>query len=646
MRRGLRMVAAFQTAALNEAERPMIHRTISGHDAASRISAPASPEGAASGADAAALGDLPGWNLADLYPATDSPALARDLEQAATDAESFAARYQHRLAGILAGEGPAGLTRVLKEFEALQDLMGRIGSFAYLNYVTRTDDPARAKFFGDIQEKLTNIGSKLLFLTLELNRIDDAAMEAAMARPPLAHYKPWLEEVRKEKPYQLSDDLERLFHEKAMTGRAGWSRLFSETMTALRFEIGDAKLPLEPTLNLLLDPDETVRAEAARALSTVFKDNLRLFTLITNILAKDKEISDRWRGYRDVAASRHLANNVEPEVVNALVEAVRQGYPRLSHRYYAMKARWMGKDRLEFWDRNAPIASEPERRITWPQAQETVLSAYSRFSPVMADVARGFFDRKWIDAPVRDGKSPGAFAHPTVPSAHPYIMLNYMGKPRDVMTLAHELGHGVHQVLANGQGALMAYTPLTLAETASVFGEMLTFKALLAQTTDRREKKALLTQKVEDKINTVVRQIAFYDFERRVHTERRQGELTSERLGEIWLEVQAESLGPSIHLGEGYQVFWTYIPHFIHSPFYVYAYAFGDCLVNSLYAVYEKSETGFQERYLDMLRAGGTKHHKELLAPFGLDATDPNFWSMGIGVVERLIDELEQYEGA
>jgi oligoendopeptidase F len=637
------MVPALRAAPRQRETESMTLHTPSAESPASRqpLLAPDTATGAASG-----LGDLPAWNLADLYPAIDSPALARDLDQAASDAESYAARYQGRLAEIAEKEGSAGLTRVLTEFEALQDLMGRIGSFAYLTYVTKTDDPARAKFFGDIQEKLTNIGSKLLFLSLELNRIDDAVLERAMATPPLARYKPWLEEVRKEKPYQLSDDLERLFHEKAMTGRAGWSRLFSETMTALRFEVGGEKLPLEPTLNGLLDPDPAARAETAGALSKVFKENVRLFTLITNILAKDKEISDRWRGFKDVADSRHLANNVEPEVVNALVEAVRRGYPRLSHRYYQMKARWMGRDRLEYWDRNAPLTSEPDRKISWPQAREMVLSAYGRFSPAMADIARTFFDKNWIDAPVREGKSPGAFAHSTVPSAHPYIMMNYMGKPRDVMTLAHELGHGVHQVLANAQGALMAYTPLTLAETASVFGEMLTFKALLAQSTDRQEKKALLTQKVEDKLNTVVRQIAFYEFERRVHSERRNGELTSERLGEIWMAVQSESLGPAINLGEGYEVFWTYIPHFIHSPFYVYAYAFGDCLVNSLYAVYEKSETGFQERYLDMLRAGGTKHHKELLAPFGLDATDPNFWAMGIGVVERLIDELEQYEGA
>jgi len=412
-------------------------------------------------------------------------------------------------------------------------------------------------------------------------------------------------------------------------------------MTALRFDVDGEKLSLEPALNRLLDQDETKRRQVAEALALVFKDNVRLFTLITNTLAKDKEISDRWRGFADVADSRHLANRVEKEVVDALIAAVREAYPRLSHRYYALKAKWLGKKRLAYWDRNAPLPEEPTRSIGWDDAQKTVLKAYGDFSPRMAAVAGEFFAKRWIDAPVREGKSPGAFSHPTVPSAHPYILLNYQGKPRDVMTLAHELGHGVHQVLANAQGPLMAPTPLTLAETASVFGEMLTFRALLESAPSKRERKALLASKVEDMINTVVRQIAFYSFERKVHTERREGELTAERLGEIWLEVQSESLGPAIDLKTGYENFWVYIPHFIHSPFYVYAYAFGDCLVNSLYAVYEKADKGFADRYLDMLAAGGTKHHKELLAPFGLDATDPKFWSMGLKVVEGLIDELE-----
>jgi oligoendopeptidase F len=587
------------------------------------------------------LGALPEWNLADLYSGPDSPELRSDLESSASTAAAFQERYAGKLGTLTQGdEGGAALAGTVREFEKLNDVLGRIVSYASLLYAADTADPKRQKFYGDIQEKITAISSKLLFFPLELNRLDDTVLEKAMADPALGHYRPWLEDLRKEKPYQLEDKLEQLFHEKSVTS-GSWDRLFNETMTSLRFEVGGKKLSLEPTLNLLLDPDGKKRRKAAEALAKVFKENVRLFTLITNTLAKDKEISDRWRGFADVADSRHLANRVEKEVVDALVSAVREAYPRLSHRYYAMKAKWLGKKKLAYWDRNAPLPEEPRQVIGWDQARETVLTAYGGFSPRMANIAGKFFTDGWIDAPVREGKSQGAFSHPTVPSAHPYILLNYQGKPRDVMTLAHELGHGVHQVLANKQGPLMAPTPLTLAETASVFGEMLTFRALLDQTPTRRERKALLAAKVEDMINTVVRQIAFYNFERKVHAERRDGELTSERLGEIWLEIQRESLGPAIELKPGYEAFWCYIPHFIHSPFYVYAYAFGDCLVNSLYAVYEKAEKGFAERYLDMLAAGGTKHHSELLKPFGLDARDPEFWQKGLAVIENLIDELE-----
>jgi oligoendopeptidase F len=605
----------------------------------------AKPSDRADGGGKAKLGDLPEWNLADLYEGPEAAKLKTDLETSERAADAIQERYAGKLMSLLnGGKGGAQLAQAVREFEALNDIMGRIVSYASLLYAADTSDPKRQKFFGDIQEKITAISSKLLFFPLELNRLDDAVLEKAMSHSQLGHYRPWLEDLRKEKPYQLEDKLEQLFHEKAVTARGAWDRLFNETMTALRFETESEKLSLEPTLNRLLDQNEETRRGAAEALATVFKDNVRLFTLITNTLAKDKEISDRWRGFADVADSRHLANRVEKEVVDALVAAVREAYPRISHRYYAMKARWLGKTSLAYWDRNAPLPEEPKQVIGWNDAQKTVLAAYGDFSPRMADIAGEFFAKKWIDAPVREGKSPGAFSHPTVPSAHPYILLNYQGKPRDVMTLAHELGHGVHQVLANAQGPLMAPTPLTLAETASVFGEMLTFRALLDQATPR-ERKALLAAKVEDMINTVVRQIAFYNFERKVHTERREGELTSERLGEIWMEVQRESLGPAIELKPGYENFWCYIPHFIHAPFYVYAYAFGDCLVNSLYAVYEKAEKGFAERYLDMLAAGGTKHHKELLAPFGLDASDPNFWSMGLKVIEGLIDELEAMDG-
>ena len=594
---------------------------------------------------AATLDGLPEWNLSDLYDGMSDPDLARDLVRAADDSPTFEARWKGKLTEAASKSGDEGLGAAMRDYEALDELMGRIGSYAGLLYSSNTADPAHGKFYGDVQEKLTDASAHVLFFTLELNLVDDQLLEQALANDPaFGHYRPWVADLRKDRPYQLEDRVEQLFHEKSVTGRAAWNRLFDETMTALRFEVGGETLVLEATLNKLQDPNGTVRQEAAEALAKTFGENIRTFTLITNTLAKDKEISDRWRGFQDIADSRHLANRVEREVVDALASAVRSAYPRLSHRYYAMKAKWLGMDQMNHWDRNAPLPETPQAVIGWDEARETVLSAYGTFDPQMADIARNFFDKNWIDAPVRPGKAPGAFAHPTVPSAHPYILLNYMGKPRDVMTLAHELGHGVHQVLAGGQGPLMSSTPLTLAETASVFGEMLTFRLLLERTRDKRERKAMLAQKVEDMINTVVRQIAFYEFERKLHTERRQGELTSERIGELWLSVQAESLGPAIRIREGYETFWAYIPHFIHSPFYVYAYAFGDCLVNSLYAVYQNAESGFQQKYFEMLKAGGTKHHSELLAPFGLDASDPAFWDKGLSVIDGLISELEAME--
>jgi oligoendopeptidase F len=591
------------------------------------------------------LGLLPEWNLSDLYEGPDSDEFRRDVERARQEVAAFVAAWQGKLAANAAGGG-AKLGEAVTSYEALSDLIGRIGSYAMLYYVGDTADPARQKFHGDMQAALTEISTALLFFELELNRIDDAAMDAALADPVLGRYRPWIGDLRRQRPHQLDDRTEQLFHEKSLTGAGAWNRLFSETMTSLRFQVGDEALSLEPTLNLLTDPDEARRRAAAEALAATLGENLRLFTLITNVLAKDKEISDRWHRFDDAAASRHLANRVEPEVVEALVAAVRQAYPRLSHRYYAMKARWLGKGKLAHWDRNAPLPDEDTRIVPWAEARTTVLDAYGGFAPEMADIARRFFDGRWIDAPVRPGKAPGAFAHPTVPSAHPYVLLNYQGKTRDVMTLAHELGHGVHQVLAAKQGALMADTPLTLAETASVFGEMLTFQAIVKGTTDARRRRALLASKVEDMLNTVVRQIAFYTFERRVHEERRAGELTAARLGELWLEVQAESLGPAVEMKAGYETFWAYIPHFIHAPFYVYAYAFGDCLVNSLYGRYREAEEGFADKYFEMLKAGGSRHHAELLAPFGLNAADPAFWLKGLAVIEGLIDEIEAAEVA
>jgi oligoendopeptidase F len=584
---------------------------------------------------------MPEWDLSDLYRGLDAPEVKRDLERAAAEAARIKAAYAGKL-GECARDG-AKLAEAVKAYEALSDLMGKLGSFAGLEYARNQTDPKRAKFYGDVSESLTKTSSELVFFELEINKIDDAVLEAALTHKDLARYKPWFEDLRKEKPYQLDERTETLFLEKGQTGRGAFTRLFSETMSALRFPVEGEPAPmqLEHVLNLMSDPSGARRKAGAEALAKVFKDNLRLFTLITNTLAKDKEIADRWHGFKDVADGRHLANRVEAPVVDALVSSVRRAYPKLSHRYYAMKAKWLGMEKLSHWDRNAPLPEKPERVIPWAEAEQIVLDAYGQFAPEMRSIAKHFFDNNWIDAPVREGKANGAFSASTVPSVHPYVLMNYLGKPRDVMTLAHELGHGVHQWLARQQGPLMAPTPLTLAETASVFGEMLTFKALLSEAKDARERKAMLAGKVEDMLNTVVRQIAFYTFERKVHEARRKGELTSDEINAFWMEVQSESLGPAIDLKPGYEVFWTYIPHFINSPFYVYAYAFGDCLVNSLYGLYQEAHPGFVAKYFEMLKAGGSKHHSEMLAPFGLDARDPAFWDKGLKVIEGMIDELE-----
>ena len=583
------------------------------------------------------LGTLPTWDLSDLYPGPDSAALKSDLEKVGKDTRSFNDRYKGRLADL---DG-AAFGAAIVTYEAIQEITGRIMSYAQLVYSGNVADPEVGKFYQTMRERVTAISTDLIFFTLEINELDDAVFDAKLKAPETAKYEPWLRDVRLFREHQLSEEMERLLHEKYVAGPAAWNRLFDETMAGLRFSVDGKTLTTEETLHLLSDHDGAVREKAAKALGTVLRQNARIFCLVTNTLAKDKEIDDKWRHYARPQSFRNLANQVEDEVVDALVSAVKAAYPRLSHAYYQMKAEWFGKDKLDYWDRNAPLPESEDKVIKWDEAKTIVLDAYGAFSGEMAAVGKRFFDNAWIDAPAREGKAGGAFAHPTVPSAHPYLLLNYQGRPRDVMTLAHELGHGVHQVLAGPQGTLMADTPLTLAETASVFGEMLTFRALLAAERDPKKRRSMLASKVEDMLNTVVRQIAFYEFESRVHTERREGELTEQRLGDIWIDVQRESLGPALRFDDDYRYFWTYIPHFIHAPFYVYAYAFGDCLVNSLYAVYQNAEAGFAERYLDMLRAGGTKRHKELLAPFGLDASDPAFWDKGLSVVSGLIDELK-----
>ena len=586
----------------------------------------------------AMLGDLPTWDLADLYSSPTGPDLAADLKRADAEAQAFSKDFEGKVGGL---DGKA-LGAAIARYEAMSDRMGRIGSYASLYYASDMADPERGRFSQDVSERLTDIGSKLLFFGLEVKRIEDADIAAKMKAPELAKYGPWLRDLRAFRPHTLSDELEKALHEKYVVGRAAWSRLFDETIARLRYPFRNEVLTEPQILDKLSNKDASVRKDAAKSFGKVQGDNIAVFALLTNTLIKDKEIEDRWRKYPRPQSAMNLGNCVEDEVVDALAASVKAAYPRLSHRYYKLKAKWFGVEKMPYWDRNAPLPEHDDRVIAWPEATKIVLDAYGAFSPELASVGKKFFDNNWIDAPARPGKSPGAFAHPTVPSAHPYLLLNYQGKVRDVMTLAHELGHGVHQVLAGGQGALMADTPLTLAETASVFGEMLTFQSLLKTAPDKATRKAMLAGKVEDMLNTVVRQIAFYDFEQRIHMARRDGELTPDAIGEIWMAVQKESLGPAFSFDAEYRAYWSSIGHFIHSPFYVYAYAFGDCLVNSLYAAYQAAPEGFQAKYLDMLKAGGVKRHKELLAPFGLDASDPAFWDRGLGVISGFVDELEK----
>ena len=588
-----------------------------------------------------AFGDLPEWDLSDLYASEDAAELQADLIWLKQSCIDFSNDYEGKLAQLNADE----MLKAVERYEAIDIIAGRIMSFAGLRYYQLTTDPERAKFMSDMQNKLTEHTTILVFYGLEFNRLDEEALSKLLSQnTALARYKPVFDRMRAMKPYQLSDEMEKFLHDQSVVGATAWNRLFDETIASLVFTIDGEDLPLEAATNELSEQDRDTREAAAREIARVLRENTSLFARVHNTLAKDKEIEDRWRKMPTPQTGRHLSNHVEAEVVEALRNAVVAAYPKLSHRYYALKAKWLGLETMQVWDRNAPLPIEDDRLVDWTAAQEMVLSAYAEFSPEMAEIAKQFFTKSWIDAAVKPGKAPGAFAHPTVTTVHPYVMLNYLGKPDDVMTLAHELGHGVHQVLAAQQGELLSSTPLTLAETASVFGEMLTFRKLLAAAKTPQERKVLLAGKVESMINTVVRQIAFYDFECKLHAARGEGELTPDQINAIWMSVQGESLGPVFEFMDGYETFWSYIPHFVHSPFYVYAYAFGDGLVNALYAVYEEGDTEFQAKYFDMLRAGGSKHHTELLAPFGLDASDPKFWDKGLSMISAMIDELEAME--
>ncbi len=585
------------------------------------------------------LTNLPNWDLTDFYKLITDKKIAEDFKKAEELAKKFTKDYQGKLKNISA----LNFAKAIKEYEKISEILGKISSFAYLNYATNLNAAKDTAFYQDTSEKINDISSLAVFFELEINQIEDKKLNSLIKEnKDLQRYAPYLRDVRVFKKYQLSEDLEKLLLEKSATGGAAWSRLFDETINNLKFPFDKKTLNSSQIFDLLCNKDEKIRRKAAKIIGQVLQENSKILAYITNILAKDKDISDKWRGFAQPISSRNLSNFIEDEVVESLIKTVKKNYPAISHRYYKIKAKILGKKKLHYSDRNAPVSLAENKLIAWDEAKEIVASAYNSFSPKLAKLGQKFFDNNWIDVGVKDGKDSGAFAHPTVPSVHPYLMLNYQGKVRDVMTLAHELGHGVHQILSGKQGCLMAGTPLTLAETASVFGEQLTFQEILRREKNLQKRKLIIAAKVEDMINTVVRQIAFLDFESKVHNERKKGEISIEKLNQFWMEVQKESLGDIFTFDDEYKYYWSYIPHFIHSPFYVYSYAFGDCLVNSLYGVYKSGLNGFEDKYFKMLEAGGTLHHKDLLAPFGLDASKADFWQKGLDVIISYIDELEK----
>ena len=584
------------------------------------------------------LGKLPIWNLGDLYESPNSKKLRDDLRNLGIITKKFEKKYNNKVTNLSSEK----LLKAIIELEKIDIKMDKIMSYAHLLVAEDGNNEKNKIFYQKMQEKITSIASSLVFFSIQINQISDHNLNKLFSNRSLGVYKNWILNLRKFKPYQLDIKTEKLLQEKSITSRSAWVRLFDDTIASLKFPFKGKELSSAEIFNYLSDKKELNRKNSAKVVSKVLKSNIRVFATITNTLAKDKSINDNWRGLPNPVSSRNLSNVVEDEVVNALSDTVIENYSRVSHRYYKLKAKWLKKKYLMYWDRNAPIPFQSQSTFSWKEAKNIVINAYNDFDIRAGSIVEKFFDNSWIHAPVTSGKSPGAFAASTIPSVHPYILVNYQGKARDVATLAHELGHGIHQYLAGKkQTYFNTSTPLTLAETASVFGEMLTFKSILKTTVKKNERKGLIANKVEDMINTVVRQIAFYEFEKQIHEKRKINELSVEEINSIWMEVQKNSLGPSIKFEDDYKYFWSYIPHFIHSPFYVYAYAFGDCLVNSLYGVYETNSFKFEDKYINLLESGGNNSYDQLLKPFGLNPKNKNFWYKGIKVIEDFIDQLE-----
>jgi oligoendopeptidase F len=581
------------------------------------------------------------WDLSDLYAGTDDPAIDRDLDEADARAEALGEGYRGRIAELNPGE----MLALIEEYEAIGELAAKVGTYAYLHWSTNTEDPARGALVQKVNERGAQLQQKLVFVEVEWANAPDAPAQALLDAPALAHYHHWLEMARRRRPHLLSEPEEKIMAEKAVSGRNAWTRFFDEVSGAARYELDGEMVSMEVILSRLYHPEREKRIEAAAAFTGGLESLSRTMTYIFNTVLADKASDDRLRHYPTWITARNLDNEVDDQTVEALIDAVTGRYDIVA-RYYHLKRRLLGLDELFDYDRYAPLPAA-DRHYTWEEARDVVLAAYSRFHPRMGEIAGLFFENNWIDAAVLPGKRGGAFSHSAVPSVHPYILMNYQGRSRDVMTLAHELGHGIHQWLAREQGMLMAETPLTTAETASVFGEMLVFQDLVSQETDDAVRLAMLTAKIEESFATVFRQISMNRFEDAIHTARQaEGELTAERLGELWYDTQVDMFQGSVTITDDYRRWWSYIPHFIHVPGYVYAYGFGELLVLALYARYQADGDDFADAYLDMLAAGGSDWPHKIVAPLGVDLTDPGFWNNGLQILADMVSEAEALAGA
>ena len=581
--------------------------------------------------------ELPLWDLSEIYKDIKDPMIKNDLKDIRNLSKDFLKKWKGKIKDLNSEE----FVDCIDQYQNLNEKIYKIGTHSNLIFATNMEDPEISRYNSSISDEVTEIFSSLIFVTLELSIINDDVINEWVLNDEAKQWLPYLTILRKRNPYLLDPLVEEILIEKSATGRSAWVRLFDETSAALRFPFKKEMVSEAEILNYLSDIDPEKRKIAGKSLSQTLEKNKRIFGMILNVISRDRYIEDNKRGFKRIVSSRNLDNDVEDEVVDALVKTVDEAMPQLTHRYYKWKAKQFGKSKIDWWDRNAPLPQTSDRSIEWSEAKSIVLESFASFHPEIARLANLFFENNWIDADVRKGKASGAFAHPSIPSLHPYVLLNYQGKIRDVMTLAHELGHGVHQILAAKNGLLMSETPLTVAETASVFGEMLVFRKLLEES-NHEQKKQLLAGKIEDMLNTVARQIGFHQFEVKFHEARIKSELTPDEIGDIWMETQSHAVGPYVNLTEDYKVLWGYIPHFVHTPFYVYAYAFGDSLVNALWHAYQNTDKqSFSEKYIAMLSAGGTKSHNDLLKPFNLSAYDKSFWQKGISMISGLMDELE-----